>query len=200
MAYIANTAFEVKVTNAVFDETANITGVFSTGSAGDVCSAGFLCVRGDRLENEGYTGIDNVNAYTMTAAASTDNQGIYACNPFGVNEVTEPSTGAVRKVGANTLGIALPKDVRGTFTRIDFDPGDRIYRFGIGNLSAAISTNTFFTINNGLLVPAAAAPTDNGAVYFTLVGSGTFTQGAYAAFTYYDLQARRVFSAVAASE
>ena len=55
MAYIANTAFEVKVSNHEFDSVANITGVFQNGSDPDeICSAGFLCVKDVRTANEGY--------------------------------------------------------------------------------------------------------------------------------------------------
>ena len=35
MAMIQNTAFETKVTNRVFDEPANITGLFKNGSGND---------------------------------------------------------------------------------------------------------------------------------------------------------------------
>ena len=142
MAYIANTAFEVKVTNAVFDETANITGVFQNGSGSpEICSAGFLCVRGDRLENGGYTGIKNKNAYYMKAAGATDNEAIYACNTFNVAQTVDPSTGNVYKIGANTLGLPIPAGERGTYTRIDFDKGDKKYRFGIGNASTTLGEN-----------------------------------------------------------
>ena len=44
MAYIANTAFEIKVSNHEFDSTSNITGVFYNATpAEEICSAGFLC-------------------------------------------------------------------------------------------------------------------------------------------------------------
>lgn len=197
MAYIANTAFEAKVTNAVFDETANITGVFQNSSnAPEICSAGFLCVRGDRLENNGYTGIKNKNAYYMKAAGASDNGPIYACNTYNVAQTIDPSTGNTYKIGANTLGLPIPAGERGTYTRIDFDGGDKKYRFGIGNASAELSTNTFFTIANGQLVPAAAAPTANGAVYFTLIETGTFPAvGTRAGFGYIDVEAHRVFAA-----
>lgn len=197
MAYIANTAFEVKVTNAVFDETANITGVYLNGSnSPEICPAGFLCVRGERLENSGYTGIKNKNAYYMKAAGASDNEAIYACNTYNVAQTVDPSTGNVYKIGANTLGLPIPAGERGTYTRIDFDKGDRKYRFGIGNASAALAENKFFTIADGLLVPAAEAPKTNGAVYFTLIEAGTFPAvGTRAGFGYIDVEAHRVFAA-----
>ena len=72
--------------------------------------------------------------------------------------------------------------------------GLHIYRFGEGNLRAAISTNKFFTIANGLLVPAASAPTADGTPYFELIGTGSFTEGAMSAFTYYDVVAKYVMA------
>ena len=192
MAFIANTAFEIKVSNHEFDSTANITGIYRNSSdVAEICSAGFLVTKDEQFPNEGYTGINNVNSWYMKDATATDlvNVAIYACNTFNVNMLTDGATGAVYKVGTNTLGLAVPAGEPATFTRIDFIHGDRIYRFGIGNLSAEISTNTFFTIANGLLVPA-AAPTTNGAPYFELLGTGSFTQGAYAGFTYYDVIAK----------
>ena len=178
MAFIANTMFETKVTNAVFDETA----------ADADCSAGLLCVRAITLPNEGYSGLYNTNAYIFNAAADTDITGIYACNPFQVQEAAS-QRGNVYKIGAETLGLGIPAGEVDTFTEIQFD-NKSIYRFGAGNLSAAISTNTFFTVDDGLLVPGASAP-KAGTPYFKLVGSGVATEGAYASMTYYDVMACR---------
>lgn len=188
MAYIANTMFETKVTNAVFDETLNITGKYQASNTAADCSAGLLCVRGDNLPNEGYTGINNMNAYYMTAAADTDLDNIFACNTFDI-QTAQTGRGNVYKIGAETLGLGIPADMYGTFTKIVFE-GNKIYRFGAGNLSADPSTNTYFTIANGLLVPAAAAPTA-GKPYFKLVDTGVATEGAYASMTYYDVLACR---------
>ena len=57
----------------------------------------------------------------------------------------------------------------------------------MGNVNGTLGSNKFFTIANGLLVPAAAAPTDNGAIYFTLAGQGNFTEGATQSFGYVDV-------------
>ena len=73
----------------------------------------------------------------------------------------------------------------------DFD-GQSVYRFGEGNMASAVSTNTFFTIANGLLVPAASAPATAGTIYFELRGTGVFVEGASASFTYYDVVACKV--------
>lgn len=199
MAYIANTAFEIKVSNHEFDSTANITGIYQASSQNEACSAGFLCVREAQTPNEGYTGINNTNTWTMNAATAAANQmePIYACNTFGVNELADPVTGAVYKAGTNTLGLPVPAGVPGTFTEIKFN-NVFIYRFGIGNVNGTISTNKFFTISAGLLVPAAAAPTTSLTPYFALLGTGNFTQGAYNGFQYVEVRA--CLSGVAAGE
>lgn len=188
MAFIANTMFETKVTNAVFDETLNVAGKYQYSAADADCSAGLLCVRASLLPNEGYSGIYNTNAYIFNAAEDTDITGIYACNPFQVQEAAS-QRGNVYKIGADTLGLGIPAGEVDTFTEIQFD-NKSIYRFGAGNLSAAISTNTFFTVDGGLLVPGASAP-KAGTPYFKLVGSGVATEGAYASMTYYDVMACR---------
>ena len=194
MAAIKDTAFELRVSNHMYDTTKNITGKFQEGSpaADAVCAAGFLVVPGNRLPNEGYTGINNENAYYMGVAGTDTDPAIYACNTFNVQELTD-AFGNAYKVGTNTLGLPIPEGYRGTYTRID--EGDMM-RFGIGNFTAAISTNGFATLgtstNAGKLVPAASAPTTTGALYFEIVESGTFTQGAYAGFGYVLVKAHRV--------
>lgn len=188
MAFIANTMFETKVTNAVFDETLNVAGKYQSSAADADCSAGFLVVRASLLPNQGYSGLYNTNAYIFNDATDSAITGIYACNPFQVQEAAS-QRGNVYKIGAETLGLGIPAGEVDTFTEIQFD-NKSIYRFGSGNLSTAISTNTFFTIDDGLLVPGASAP-KAGTPYFKLVGTGTATEGAYAGMTYYDVMACR---------
>lgn len=195
MAAITNSAFELRVSNHMFDTTKNITGKFQNSTPADeLCAAGFLVVPGDKLPNEGYSGIYNENAYIMGAAGDATAEAIYACNTFNVQELTD-AFGNAYKVGTNTLGLPVPAGQRGTFTRID--AGD-IIRFGIGNFTTAISTNGYATLgtstNAGKLVPGASAPTTTGTLYFTIEGSGKFTQGAYAGFDYVDVKAHRVIT------
>ena len=199
MAKIANTAFEPRITNGRFDDEINIAGVYQSGSplADDVASAGLLCKRSSQLPNEGYdnpsgTRVYNENAWIMVAAASTDNadEVIYACNTYDV-QFLETDDGKKFAVGSETLGLPSLKGRTCTFTRIDFD-GQSVYRFGIGNLSAALSTNHYFTIANGLLVPAASAPATAGAIYFELRGTGNFVEGNAASFGYVDVVAKKV--------
>lgn len=192
MAYINNTAFEPRITNNRCEDLVNITGRYQEASADAVCSAGMLCVRVSQLPNEGYTGVYNENAWIMNAAADsvTANDVIYASNTYEWPMVSG-NNGNIWAVGYSTLGLPIPEGRDGTFTRIDFN-GENVYRFGVGNLSAALGSNTYFTIANGLLTPAASAPTDNGAIYFELRGTGNFTEGTRNSFGYVDVVAKTV--------
>lgn len=196
MAAIKKTAFEIKVSNHEFDSVANISGMFHNASGeAETCAAGFLCVRSKLMQNEGYpVGVLNGNTWVMNAATADAkaNTPIYACNTFDVNRISD-GNGNVWKVGHNTLGLPIPAGQIGTFTKIDFT-GDRVYRFGVGNANAEVGSNKYFTIADGMLVPAAEAPTANGAVYFELLGTGTFTEGAWSAFDYIDVQPKYVIA------
>lgn len=197
MAYIEKTAFEPRITNNEWNELCNITGRYQVSDADADCSAGLLVVRGEQLPCEGFTGVKNENAFYMNAAGAAANAdtGVYACNTYEWPMITGRN-GNSYAVGTATLGLGIPAGRDGTFTEIVFD-GKHAYRFGEGNLSAAIGANTFFTIANGLLVPATAAPTATGAIYFKLKGTGNFTEGASQSFVYYDVWACKV-STVAA--
>lgn len=192
MAHINNCMFSQRVTNAAHDDIANIAGKFQASAADAICSPGFLCTRSAVTNTEAYgSSIKNSNTWIMVEAENTDlaTAPIYACNPYNVQEVTAPD-GNVYKVGQSTLSIDLPAGEYGAWTKIDFLSGDKIYRFGSGNLDGAVSTNTYFTIKDGLLHPAAAAPTGTvGLPYFKLMGTGTITEGTYASITYYDVLA-----------
>lgn len=197
MAYIEKTAFEPRITNDEFNELCNITGRYQVSDADADCSAGLLVVRGEQLPCAGFKGVKNENAFYMNAAGAAANAdtGVYACNTY-----EWPTLGGRNgnnyAVGTATLGLGVPAGRDGTFTEIVFD-GKHAYRFGEGNLSAAIGANTIFTIANGLLVPAAAAPTTTGAIYFKLKGTGNFTEGAGQSFVYYDVWACKVSTVTA---
>jgi hypothetical protein len=188
MAYIYGTAFESVIDNNKNDDLANISGMFQESAANAVCSAGFLCTRTTQTTNTGYStqSYKNSNAWVMVEAESTDlvNTPIYACNTYDVQTVVAPD-GNEYPVGTNTLGLPSVAGRLCTFTKIKFD-GDHRYRFGTGdsaasgstgNLSTALSSNGYATIANGLLVPAASAPTATGTPYFKVIGTGTFTVG-----------------------
>lgn len=197
MAKIANTAFEPRITNGRFDDLINIAGLYQESAQDAVASAGLLCKRTGRLGNEGYdkpagTRVYNENAWIMGVAEDTDdiNEVIYACNTYDVQYIDD-GDGNLYAVGGRTLGLPSISGRLCTFTRIDFD-GQSVYRFGVGNLSSALSTNTFFTIDDGLLVPAASAPATQGAIYFELRGTGKFVEGNSASFGYVDVVAKTV--------
>ena len=197
MAYIEKTAFEPRITNNEYNELCNITGRYQVSDADADCSAGLLVVRGEQLPCAGFKGVKNENAFYMNAAGAAANAdtGVYACNTY-----EWPTLGGRNgnnyAVGTATLGLGVPAGRDGTFTEIVFD-GKHAYRFGEGNLSTAIGENTIFTIANGLLVPAAAAPTGTGAIYFKLKGTGNFTEGAGQSFVYYDVWACKVSTVTA---
>ena len=197
MAYIEKTAFEPRITNNEYNELCNITGRYQVSDADADCSAGLLVVRGEQLPCAGFKGIKNENAFYMNAAGAAANAdtGVYACNTYEW-PMLGGRNGNNYAVGTATLGLGIPAGRDGTFTEIVFD-GKHAYRFGEGNLSAAIGENTIFTIANGLLVPAAAAPTATGAIYFKLKGTGNFTEGAGQSFVYYDVWACKVSTVTA---
>lgn len=191
MAYIAETAFEARIVNDRFDDLANIAGLYQASDAAADCSAGLLCVRGEQTPCEGFENILNENAWYFSAAGADANIDVpvYACDPHDW-----PLIGNGRNlwaVGTETLGLGIPSGRYGSFRRIHFD-NVSVYRFGVGNLSAALGENTYFTIADGLLVPAAAAPTAAGSIYFQLRGQGNFTEGSTSSFGYIDVVACRV--------
>ena len=197
MAYIEKTAFEPRIPNNEYNELCNITGRYQVSEADADCSAGLLVVRGEQLPCAGFKGVKNENAFYMNAAGAAANAdtGVYACNTY-----EWPTLGGRNgnnyAVGTATLGLGVPAGRDGTFTEIVFD-GKHAYRFGEGNVNGAIGENTIFTIANGLLVPAAAAPTATGAIYFKLKGTGNFTEGAGQSFVYYDVWACKVSTVTA---
>lgn len=191
MAYIEKTAFEPRITNNRFNDLCNVTGMYQESDANADCSAGFLVKRTEQLPCEGFADVLNENAWYMVAAEDSDTADtvIYACNTYD----TQLLSGGVNNyfVGYRTLGLGVPAGRYGTFTKIDFD-GQSVYRFGEGNLASALGANGYLTIDDGLLAPAAAAPTDTGAVYFAVRGTGNFVEGTSDSFGYVDAVACKV--------
>lgn len=205
MAFIANTAFEVKVTNASRNNTQNVAGKFGTGTGADFagadCSAGYLCIRNGLIPSEGYESVVNAggtpailngNTWYFNAAASGtvagrtgDHTGIYACNSFDVNKVG--SGNQIYNLGVNTLGLGTLAGERGTFTELIV--GEQ-YKFGAGNFSTAVTTQGYATIANGQLVPSASAGTD-GAVYVRILRTEPFNEGTSFAGTGYVVEVCR---------
>lgn len=200
MSYTAKTAFEARVTNNRNNDLINVTGRYQASSADADCDAGRLVVRNGQLPCAGFANVKNENAWYMNDATSTTNAGdvVYAANTYEVPLIAGQG-GNLYAVGTQTLGLGIPAGRDGTFTKIVFD-GDHAYRFGIGNVNAALSTNKFFTIDAGRLKPVAAAPTTNGALYFKLKDpdTGNFTEGTTSSFEYVDVIAFTAVAAVAA--
>ena len=218
MAYIANTAFEVYVSNSKRNDNQNITGKFGsfaeTVFTPDVCSAGFLCVLNSRLPNEGYeapftmgsggfeaaAGLLNGNSWYLTQATGgtvegmpSDRTGIYACNTADVNKATAGDL--VINIPGKTLGLSLPAGERGNFTELLV--GEQ-YNFGSGNFSTLptdITATPYATIANGLWVATATAPTD-GSVYAVVESiDKRFTEGVYDAGQKITLRIQRSVAA-----
>lgn len=188
MAFIANTAFEARITNNEFNALCNITGMYQESEANADCSAGILCTRVSLMPCEGFPGVYNENAWLMNAATADANidTDLYACNTYEAKMVEG------YYIGTETLGLGIPAGRYGTFTHILFD-GQHQYRFGVGNLTGALGDNKFLTVGaNGMLVPAASAPTDAGSVYFEVTETGNFTEGTSESFGYVQGIAKKV--------
>lgn len=190
MAFLSSTAFEARVTNNEFDDLCNITGKYQVASADADCSAGLLCVRGDLLPCEGFgSTVFNENAFYMASAAGTElaTEPIYACNMYEAQLISNKDNKYF--IGTETLGLGVPAGRYGTFTRIYFD-GVSKYRFGVGNLTGALSSEAYVVLAaGGMLSAAESAPSDAGTPYFKVMGTGTFTEGTTNSFGYVDLEA-----------
>lgn len=192
MAKIANTAFEARVTDYRTDDLCNVAGKYQESNADAICSAGILCVRASKLPCEGFSGVYNENAWIFNAATAdaTMDDVIYAQNSYEWQLL--PDGARSYAVGHETLSLALPAGRVGNFTRVDFD-GQKQYRFGVGNLSAALSTNKYLKLTaNGLLLPAASAPTAAGSIYFEVVETGNFVEGNVDSFGYVQVIGHKV--------
>lgn len=191
MAFTANTAFEARLTNNENDILSHVAGKYQASSADADCDAGRLVKAASLLPCEGFSGLYNENTWVMNDAVDTDtiDTPIYACDTYD-NQIGTVG-GNDYFIGTETLGLGVPAGRYGNFTRIKFD-GQSIYRFGVGNFSATVGTNGFATIDDGKLVPAAAAPSTAGTPYFIIKGTGNFVAGASESFAYYDVIATKV--------
>ena len=194
MAFTASTAFEARITNNMYDGLANVAGKYkSSGNYAD-CDAGQLVKRNALIKVEGIPAsmnIYNENTWDMVDAVSTDtmDEVIYACNTYDNKLLPDGSNNYF--VGRATLGLGVPANRYGNFTRINFD-GQSVYRFGAGNVTINTAGDTFFTIANGKLSSVTSEPSTAGNIYFKLRGTGYFTEGTSQSFGYYDLVACKV--------
>lgn len=183
---MANSMFEITVSNSVRNQTQNVPGKYGTGTgasfASVVCPAGTLCVQNGLIPSEGYEkfNILNGNTWYFNAAPNGtvvgqpgDHTGIYAFNSYNVNQVSD-SEGNVYHVGARTLGLSLPENERGDFTELLV--GEQ-FTWGVDNFTAAPTTGQIYaTIANGKWTPTAAAPTD-GSVYARILRTKPVNEG-----------------------
>ena len=185
MAFIANTAFQFRMTNDRNNDLQSIAGVYGSLSGADWtgadCSAGFFCEKGAHLAEGGYQ-------MTMSAAGGKD---LYVCNPSDVQRLSA-ANGNLYAVGVETLGLGIPAGVKDTFTKVI--PGET-YAFGAGNFSKLVdaTTNKYATIANGLLVGTNAPPAAGSGIYFELdagLGIDSFIVGNWVGGARYNLLCR----------
>ena len=199
MAYIANTAFQPKVSNGAYNGLQNVAGKFFNDSdLPDVCSAGFIVEQVELLPNEGYESFDilNGNTWKMGVAAdgnvegfNGDHTGLYACNTYNVHRVVSANGEMIYNLGANTLGLAAAADEIADFTELLVG---HQYKFGIGNFASEPATGQYCEIANGLFATSSATlPTDNGVVYGEVLRAEPFTEGSTDAGTGYVVRILR---------
>lgn len=193
MAFTANTAFEVKVSNGIYNGLTNIAGKFgsfadSTFTPADI-SAGFFAVQNSLIPSEGYESIVdgsskpkilNGNTWYMTAASSGivagftgDHTGIYAANTYDVNKV---SNGDLQyNLGEKTLGLGIPAGERGDFHELIV--GEQ-YKFGAGNFASLPTVGQYVLISSGKWSASQASAPTTGAVYGKVLRTEPFNEGA----------------------
>lgn len=184
---MANCMFEVTVSNSVRNQVQNVTGKYGTGTGtgftAQACPAGRLVVQNGLLPLEGYEDYKllNGNAWYFNDAASGivvgatgDHTGIFACNTYNVNRVSDGEN--AWNLGARTLGLTVPADERTDFTELYV--GEQ-YTFGVDNFTAKpddITTNKYATIANGQWTATNTAPTDGG-VYAQIMRTKPVNEG-----------------------
>lgn len=188
MAFTANTAFEVKVSNGIYNGLQNVAGKFGSFSGTDFTpadiSAGFFAVQNSLIPSEGYEGITpailNGNTWYMVAASSGivsgytgDHTGIYAANTYDVNKVV--SGDLQYNLGAKTLGLGIPADNIGDFTELIV--GEQ-YKFGAGNFASVPTVGQYVLISSGKWSASQASAPTTGAVYGKVLRKEAFNEGA----------------------
>lgn len=215
MAFVANTAFEVKVTNASRNGTQNVAGKFGTGAGTSFvaqdCSAGWLCVRNALIPNQGYESVVDTSGnprilngntwYFNQATGGTvegrtgDHTGIFASNTYDVNKV---GSGDLQyNLGVNTLGLGVPAGNRSDFTELIV--GEQ-YKWGAGNFSALPQTGEIYaTIVNGQWTPTSTLPAGGTGVYGKILRTEPFNEATTFFGTGYILEICRTAQAAQAA-
>ena len=193
MAFTANTAFEVKVSNGIYNGLTNVAGKFgsfagSTFTPADI-SAGFFAVQNSLIPSEGYESIVdggsnpkilNGNTWYMVAASSGivagftgDHTGIYAANTYDVNKVTNGDL--QYNLGEKTLGLGIPAGERGDFQELIV--GEQ-YKWGAGNFASVPTVGQYVLISGGKWSASQASAPTTGAVYGKVLRTEPFNEGA----------------------
>lgn len=193
MAYIANTAFQPKVSNGAYNGLQNVAGKFYDNGDPAICSAGFIVEQDSLLPNSGYEYladggiyVNNGNTWKFVEAAdgivdgfNGDHTGLYACNTYNVHHVVSANGEMTYNLGINTLGLAAAADEVADFTELLVG---HQYKFGVGNFASTPTVGQFCEIDDGLFAASSAtAPTANGVVYAQVLRAEPWTEGsAYA--------------------
>jgi len=185
MSFIANTAFQFRMSNDRNNDLQNIAGLYGS-LAGTVftpadCSAGFLCEKGAHLAEGGY----------QMGISAAGGKHLYACNPSDVQRLSAVN-GNLYAVGVETLGLGIPAGTKDNYT--EMIPGET-YAFGSGNFSTLVdaTTNIYATVANGMLVGTNAAPAAGSGIYFELdkgLGIDSFIVGNWIGGARYNLLCR----------
>lgn len=185
MAFIANTAFQIRRSNDRYEDLQHRTGLFGSWSGTsfivDDASAGLLCNLGDGIPAGGnYMTVASDGSQKLYAAATTDVQRL----TNGVNTWA---------VGVETLGLGIPAGTKNAF--LELREGET-YAFGPGNFSTLVTTkDKYATVSGGLLVGTSAAPSAGDGWYFELdteMGIDFFVEANYNAFSRYNLIAKYI--------
>lgn len=206
MAFTANTAFEVKVSNGIYNGVQNVAGKFGsfadTTFTGADISAGFLAVQHSLIPSEGYENltnpIKNGNTWYFTQASSGivtgypgDHTGIYAANTYDVNKLTDGGDITVN-FGEKTLGLGIPAGVTGTFTELIV--GEQ-YKFGAGNFASTPTVGQYVTVSSGKWSASSGSAPTTGAAYGKVLRAEPFNEGASFFGTGYVVQILRSVAA-----
>lgn len=181
MAFIAETAFQIRRSNDRYDDLQHRTGLYGSFSGGTFtpadASAGLLCNIGDGIPAGG-------NYMTLAADGAAK---LYAANTTDVQRLTNGDH--TWAVGVETLGLGIPAGEKNDFTELKVG---ETYAFGPGNFSTLVTTtDKYARVSDGLLVGTDSAPASG--YYFELdteMGIDAFVEANYNAFSRYNLVLR----------
>lgn len=181
MAFIAETAFQIRRSNDRYDDLQHRTGLYGSFSGSTFtpadASAGLLCNIGDGIPAGG-------NYMTLAADGAAK---LYAANTTDVQRLTNGAN--TWAVGVETLGLGIPAGEKNDFTELKVG---ETYAFGPGNFSTLVSTtDKYARVSDGLLVGTDSAPASG--YYFELdteMGIDAFVEANYNAFSRYNLVLR----------